>query len=1008
MSPQKRTSFQNLWKESQKEESREAFFGRGDEVTRFRETLAQPAEDRRLLFFNAFGQGGVGKTFLLKRFQQIADEQHVHSAWSNDGERNIVEVMAKVSDDLRSKGVTLKSFEDRLRAYRQKRAELEADPEVPATFFEFLGQTATKAGLWAGAHAVGASILLPFIKTDDLATKVGEGFAFVARKLKKDDVQLLQDPITVLTPIWLEDLRNACEKQSIVLFFDTYEHTAEYLDEWLRNVIQGQYGETTLDLLFAIAGQLALPWEEWSEYERFISRMPLDSFTEDETRAFLKKKGLIDDQVATDIFRKTQGLPVLVALLSTVRPGARMAINPHETAIEHFLKRVEPRQRQVALDAALPMRLNRDVLAELIGAEHADALFSWLKRMPFVQRRAEGWEYHPVVRHLMMTYKRQESPDGWAGLHRRLGDYSERLQKNLGLLETRQIQDAVWREHALTVLYHRMCENPHRSLGLALNGFLSALKFQRTFAREWAEVLRQAEEDTHSPEALRWGERLVAALKAIEERKPSEAIGAFTALLARDDLEKERRAVALNLRGYLHRNVRHRDEALKDLSTAIELAPNDDEYLLDRGRLFFLLKRHDDALADLNRAATFNPDDPKLLVMRSMVMMALERSEEAEADVVRAISQDPQNQLAVLHQMMVAMRRGDPFEIAEALSELSRQIPLVVDNLSEALKNQPIEIALEEIFSSTVFMGTPIDLTAPSAQRPKALLTELIHGNSEPLIRAIQASAAAAKAHAHRQKAELEEALAAIEQAIQLDPREVQYLLMRAELREQRGQFEKALADIDQAEVLSPQSAEVFDRRGSVHLSLRNIPRALENYSRAIELAPTSLRLHMRSSLHRLQGHYPEALADLERAMMLQPHNMLLVFCRLPLYFHMKDMEGASVTYAHLAAHAPLLVQQFKDSIAGSDPKQHSTKIQEWLSSTGFLPDLVPDWTERWTTIVRIDADAGARAVQSEAASIKALMLRKKAEFQDALAAINQAVTMEPKRSRNRSPDWAV
>ncbi len=996
MSPQKSTSFQDLFKEQQKEESREAFFGRGDEIARFREVLAQPTEDRRLLFFNAYGQGGVGKSFLLKRFQQIAHEHKVLTAWSNDGQRSIIDVMAQLSEDLRAQGARLKSFEDRLKTYREKRSELEADPELPASFLEFLGQTATRAGLWAGAQAAGATLLLPFIKADDLAAKVGEALAFVARKVKKDDVQLVQDPIAVLTPLWLNELREACERRTIVLFFDAYEHTAEHLDEWLRDILHGDYGKTTLNLLLAIAGQVALPWDAWSDYERFISRMPLDSFTLEETRVFLRKKGLIEEQAVTDIFRKTRGLPVLVALLAAVRPGTRMTIDPHETAIEHFLKGVEPRQRQVALDAALPRLLNRDVLAELIGAELAEALFGWLKRMPFVQLRPGGWEYHPVVRHLMMAYKHQESPEGWSKLHRRLGDYAERLQKQLELPEARQFQDAVWREHALTIIYHRVCENSHRALGMALNGFLTALKFQRAFARQWAELLQQAEEDADSPEALRWGARLIEALKAIEGGKPSEAIEAFTALLARDELEKKQRAVALNWRGYLYRNNRQPEQALEDLSAAIELAPEDDEYLADRARLLFLLKHHSDALVDLDRAIALKPDASKNFFMRIMVLVALDRDAEAEGDVAEAMRLDPQSPARIFYQVIVAMRRRDTSQLTEAIAELSRLMPQFVDTINEAYAAQSPETTFSEITSLVSHMGLPVDLESPSAQQQKTVLLQLIQGNSAPWINAVQVGAAALKALSHRQKGELEEAIAAINQAIQLAPSEVDHLLTRAELLAQMGRPEDALAEFDQIAALKPQSAEVFSRRGSLLLSLGRSSLAFADYSRAIELEPSATRFLMRSYTQRQEGHYPEALSDLERAIELQPGNLLQMFHRLPLQILMNNMEGAVEAYAQLAAQAPLLVQQLKSAIAGSDPEQHRTNVERWLTSTDFALAGPPYGAKRWIQIARMTVEAGSGAVQADAASFKASVHRHKEEFLEALAAVNQALALDP------------
>ncbi|NJM84782.1 MAG: hypothetical protein HC839_00255 [Leptolyngbyaceae cyanobacterium RM2_2_21] len=50
----------------------------------------------------------------------------------------------------------------------------------------------------------------------------------------------------------------------------------------------------------------------------------------------------------------------------------------------------DPMRRQAALDAALPQHLNRDVMAQLVGEADAEALFDWLKEMPFVICQRSG------------------------------------------------------------------------------------------------------------------------------------------------------------------------------------------------------------------------------------------------------------------------------------------------------------------------------------------------------------------------------------------------------------------------------------------------------------------------------------------------------------------------------------------------------------------------------------------------------------------------------------------
>ena len=58
-----------------KRRQREDFVGREEQLIFFRRNLGWEVDDpRRRFVVNVFGQGGVGKTWLLRRFRKIAEE----------------------------------------------------------------------------------------------------------------------------------------------------------------------------------------------------------------------------------------------------------------------------------------------------------------------------------------------------------------------------------------------------------------------------------------------------------------------------------------------------------------------------------------------------------------------------------------------------------------------------------------------------------------------------------------------------------------------------------------------------------------------------------------------------------------------------------------------------------------------------------------------------------------------------------------------------------------------
>jgi hypothetical protein len=72
MRPQnKPSSLQDILKRRQQEE----FVGREEQLIFFHRNLRyEPDDDRRRFVINISGQGGVGKTWLLRRFRKIAEE----------------------------------------------------------------------------------------------------------------------------------------------------------------------------------------------------------------------------------------------------------------------------------------------------------------------------------------------------------------------------------------------------------------------------------------------------------------------------------------------------------------------------------------------------------------------------------------------------------------------------------------------------------------------------------------------------------------------------------------------------------------------------------------------------------------------------------------------------------------------------------------------------------------------------------------------------------------------
>ncbi|HSM82327.1 MAG TPA: hypothetical protein VLS96_11600, partial [Nodosilinea sp.] len=187
-------------------------------------------------------------------------------AYTDESETSVPEAMGRLAEQFTQQGYKLSQFTERYRLYRQRKQELETDPEAPQGFSAFVGKTVVKAGVKLGRRVPVGGAVLDFVDEDTLSTQAGEWASYVAKKLRnKDEVQLVQEPIAVLTPLFLQDLCTVAQQACVALFFDTYEQTDEFLDPWLRDVLEGKHGDVPPDIVITIAGRHPLADHHWTD-----------------------------------------------------------------------------------------------------------------------------------------------------------------------------------------------------------------------------------------------------------------------------------------------------------------------------------------------------------------------------------------------------------------------------------------------------------------------------------------------------------------------------------------------------------------------------------------------------------------------------------------------------------------------------------------------------------------------------------------------------------------------
>uniref|UniRef100_UPI004040330E hypothetical protein n=1 Tax=Streptomyces sp. DG1A-41 TaxID=3125779 RepID=UPI004040330E len=522
---QARPSMQDLIRQR----TRAGFVGRAAERALFRANFDTPPHDERHRFrFHVHGNAGVGKTFLLREWEQIAREQGALTAYVDDSCGSVPVVMREISRQFAAQGRRLKELDRMLAAHDERRHEAELaalaalDAQAEDAGPSAGGRVAARAGVVALGMVPVVGPLAGLLDSDQLAGGVDRFRESVfARFRDHEDVRLVFAPEQVLTPVLLRELSQAATSAPwIVLFLDTYERTAPYLDHWLHETMTtDRHGAMPATAVVVTAGQR--PWDTalWGGLRDFMTDVPLSPFTEAEARGLLAGKGVTAEPVVEEVLRLTGGLPVLVSTLAESRPADPDDVgDPSATAVERFLKwERDPARRAAALSCALPRWLDADVFRAVSDCpeEQLEPLYEWLRSMPFVGEQGGGrLRFHDVVRAPMLRAERSRSPRGWAERQRRLARTFGGWREETEAGGAEPLADETWRSLRLAEVYHLLCAGERDALPQALRDFVHACEAGAGVAAQWARVLVDAGQDADVAAVAGWGTDLTAALDA--------------------------------------------------------------------------------------------------------------------------------------------------------------------------------------------------------------------------------------------------------------------------------------------------------------------------------------------------------------------------------------------------------------------------------------------------------------------------------------------------------------
>uniref|UniRef100_UPI003C7D94AB tetratricopeptide repeat protein n=1 Tax=unclassified Streptomyces TaxID=2593676 RepID=UPI003C7D94AB len=862
--------------------------------------------------FHVRGVGGVGKSTLLRQWQEAARRADAVTAVVDENDvHGVQQAMVELARQLAEQAGPCKEFDKAVEQYRREQAA-QADPMLVEGEASVSSRVVTQAALGAASLIPGAGVVTAMANPDAAAQGLDRIRAASRTRAQRRGGQ---GDETGMSRAFVCELERLCRRQRwVVLFFDTWEQTAQYLDRWLLRLLDEEFGPVPANVIVVLAGRDELSEREWAPLRDQVADVPLEVFTEAETRSLLTSRGVTDVGVVDAVLRLSMGLPLLVELLALARPRTSEDVdaggNLADVAVERFVQWItDPEKREAVQACALPLQLNEDVFTEAAGPG-AEGLWEWLRGQPFISGRGDYKHYHAVVRASMIRQQRTHSPQGWASAHLRLAETHAtwRAAVEDRLPEAKRWEDAEWRRHRLDETYHRLCAHPGTYLTTALEHLVHAAGQDAAVLRQWIETLEQAAQDTADTALIPWAERLREALTGAEptltclglmlshSQLSAESrswahtyrgIGLYLGDRDEEALTEFDRAIAHNARnaqawarrGETHLWLNQYDQAVTDLTAAFELDPTYAWALAIRGEVHYQADRYDQAVTDLTAALEIDPTYAWALATRGEVHYQADRHDQTITDLTAALELDPTNAWALAIRGD-AHRQADRFD--QAVTDLTAALELdpshawalavrgqvhrQADRYDQAITD--LTAALELDPTQAWALTARGEVHRQASRYDQAITDYTTAFELDPTL----TWALAARGEVHRQADRYDQAITDYTTAFELDPTLTWALAACGQAHRQAGRYDQAITDCTTAFELDPTNAWALAQRGETHRQAGRYDEAVTDYTAALELDPTQAwALASRGEAHQQAGRYEQAVTDLTAALELDP-----------------------------------------------------------------------------------------------------------------------------------------
>ncbi|BBC24087.1 tetratricopeptide repeat protein [Pseudanabaena sp. ABRG5-3] len=867
------------------------------------ESIAKP--DHSPVMFNIWGIGGVGKSTLLRKFQEGLSDRiqgkqiHFATITFDDNYATPLDVMVALHKDLPEisflkRDVLAKDvFSEKYKTYKETLANLNNAPVKGKEKVERdqldrvkqLTKLVANAGIWAGKTAASGGVSNPMtefaasvttsavgsvldLTIDGAASALSLKDKLMDELLLKHEAtkdaevrELMLDPLPKLTQAFVESLVNHAHKTPVVLVLDTYEKASVDFDTWLRQIFLKNKALKNSQLRVVTAGRYQLLKREgWSDLitgERLVQELPLREFEKDKVKNYLEKIGITDKREIEKFYKKTNGLPFHLHLIAQQKEQG-IAIDSDEAIEKRLLVGLNEIQKKLVRYAACCRWFDRTAITSLANWQELDFAkgvdtglncFDWLKERDFVEFTGSNGRYRlgDVARDIIHF---SLEPNERKEIHAHLQQYFEDLADQEVPPECwdgEKYENSVWCTYTAEAMYHAFFNLRRDGWQVYfLKHFFASRYFDQFEVMDtpaFAALASDAEfDDNH--------------LLPQENKKFLESVKLLLPvgwLLVNSPPHTEVEIDEVSLPKALLERI---ENAIKKSLEKVDALPDGLSKCI--ALICKCLRAHRTRVFDIAKQAEAQAHllEPKIeAIYRSQLFLevgnlfnSLEQYEEAITDFDKAIELNPNYVKAWFNR---GIAKGNLKRHKEAIADFDKVIELNPNHAKGWVNRGTAKGNLQRYEESISDYDKAIQINPNYAEA-----WSFQGGMKENLQR-------------------YEEAIADYDKAIELNPNYAQAWSFRGDAKENLQRYEEAIADHDKAIELNPNYAQAWSKRGIALTRLGKYDQALEHFNHAMYLDPNEIQFQInRGVLFAWMGRYDEAIWQCEQVLQQNPNDV--------------------------------------------------------------------------------------------------------------------------------------